>query len=150
MNYYLYQNDEPKGPYTLGQLRSMWHAGTITGETHYCVVGSDKWKRLKLMIDELEPTAQPPQKTAPTEDLSERLMRQANAEKADKLRQRSKLVIELRENIERSGQSWLSCPRCEGPATGTRGCLGALFFPISLLIMKPTYNCHACGFKFKQ
>lgn len=54
MDYYLYQDDAPKGPYTLGQLRSMWHAGTITSETPFCPVGGDGWLKLKVIAAQLE------------------------------------------------------------------------------------------------
>jgi len=49
----------------------------------------------------------------------------------------------------------LSCPRCGGMAKGGRGCLAwglvILFFPVGLLflLIKPTYTCQACGFKFQ-
>ena len=146
VNYYLYQNDEPKGPYTLGQLRSMWHAGTITGETHYCVAGNNEWLRLKLIIAKLEPSATQPSglpSNSASKGIIARLMREENLDE--------KQAIERRRIILRgNGIDWLSCPRCEGPAVGTRGILGVLLFPISLIIVKPTYTCEACGFRFKQ
>jgi hypothetical protein len=49
----------------------------------------------------------------------------------------------------------LSCPRCAGEAEGKRGCLiwagVVLLFPIGLvlLLLKPTYTCKSCGFRFK-
>jgi len=58
VNYYLYQNDAPKGPYTLGQLRSMWHAGTITSETPFCPVGGNDWLNLKVIAGQLENESQ--------------------------------------------------------------------------------------------
>lgn len=152
MNYYLFQNDEPKGPFTLGQLRSMWHAGSITGETHYCEVGSDQWLRLKLLIDQLEPLPKPlpPQPLHPQSAPEEYDRLKREAKEWEEKDERETHVMELRRELQRRGESWLSCPRCESPATGTRGCLGILFFPISLLIMKPTYTCGVCGFRFKQ
>jgi hypothetical protein len=146
VNYYLYQNDEPKGPYTLGQLRSMWHAGSITGETHYCVAGSDQWLRLKLMITELEPLAKQQPEAHPKsvpKGFVARLMREENLTEKQAIDRRRKI-------LQGNGINYLSCPRCEGPATGTRGCVGVLFFPISLLLMKSTYTCEVCGFRFKQ
>jgi len=50
---------------------------------------------------------------------------------------------------------WLSCPKCEGKAFGGRGCwiigLMILTFPIGLLLLllKPTYNCSECGYRFQ-
>jgi uncharacterized RDD family membrane protein YckC len=35
MEYYLYLNNEQRGPYTAGQLRSMWQTGTLTTHTLY-------------------------------------------------------------------------------------------------------------------
>jgi hypothetical protein len=49
----------------------------------------------------------------------------------------------------------ISCPKCTCIATESRGCLIWLFvillFPIGLvlLLLKPTYKCKSCGFKFK-
>lgn len=51
---------------------------------------------------------------------------------------------------------WLSCPRCAGEATGGRGCLHIaaiiLLFPVGLLflLIKPTYTCNRCGYRFKS
>ena len=50
----------------------------------------------------------------------------------------------------------ISCPRCGGKAVGKRGCLTWLFvillFPIGLilLLLKVTYRCEACGYRFKE
>ncbi len=50
---------------------------------------------------------------------------------------------------------WLSCPECKDKAYGGRGCLIILLiillFPIGLLLLlvKPTYRCQRCGYKFK-
>lgn len=54
MSYYLLQNDETKGPYTIGQLRSMWNSGAITGDTFYCEEGYKEWLRLTFIADQLE------------------------------------------------------------------------------------------------
>ena len=49
----------------------------------------------------------------------------------------------------------LSCPHCTGMARGDRGCLVWVFvillfpFGLLLLLLKPTYECHSCGFRFK-
>jgi TM2 domain-containing membrane protein YozV len=62
MRYSISLNGETKGPYTIGQLRAMWNAGTITGETFYCVEGSNQWFHLKALATQLESwSAAPPQ-----------------------------------------------------------------------------------------
>lgn len=51
--------------------------------------------------------------------------------------------------------SWVSCPMCRGKVMGGRGCLVVFLiigtFPIGLLflLIKPTYRCRKCRFKFK-
>jgi hypothetical protein len=32
----------------------MWHGGSITGETHYCVAGDERWLKLKSIATQLE------------------------------------------------------------------------------------------------
>ena len=54
MSYYIRLNDETKGPYTIGQLRSMWLSGVLTGDTLYCEEGYRKWLQLRLLADQLE------------------------------------------------------------------------------------------------
>jgi len=50
---------------------------------------------------------------------------------------------------------WVSCPKCGGKSPGGRGCLVCLLiiitFPIGLLflLVKPTYQCKKCRFKFR-
>src|SRR5713101_6405846 len=65
MSYYTLQNDETKGPYTLGQLRSMWNAGSITSETLHSQEGYSEWLPLSTIIHELEPPAAPPIEPSP-------------------------------------------------------------------------------------
>ncbi|MEQ1858462.1 MAG: NINE protein [Chthoniobacteraceae bacterium] len=62
MQYYIYRNDEQHGPYSVGQLRSMWKSGTITGDVPYRYADSDEWIPLSTISDELEG----PTQTAPT------------------------------------------------------------------------------------
>jgi hypothetical protein len=70
--YYIVQNNEAKGPYTLGQLRAMWNSGVVTGETPYCKEGWPEWLPLRGMIRELEQPVSPaeppavPPKIAPS------------------------------------------------------------------------------------
>src|ERR1700694_26267 len=67
MNYFVYLDGEAKGPYTIGQLQSMWQAGLVTAKTPYCEPGYDEWLDLEILSAELEPPkrAQPlPMKNA--------------------------------------------------------------------------------------
>jgi hypothetical protein len=43
MNYYILLENEPKGPYTISQLRSLWNSGSITGNTLYCQEEFTEW-----------------------------------------------------------------------------------------------------------
>jgi hypothetical protein len=60
MGYYINQNGENYGPYTIGQLRSMWRAGQLTGDTLYCEVGYSEWLRLSVLAEELDAREQSP------------------------------------------------------------------------------------------
>ncbi len=67
MTYYIRQNEEARGPYTIGQLRSMWNAGNLTGDTLYRKEGSDVWKVLSSQLESPPPVDQqapvlPPQR----------------------------------------------------------------------------------------
>lgn len=57
--YTLWLNNENAGPYTLGQLKSMWATGKVTAKTRYWKEGSTEWKRLLEIASELEGTVQP-------------------------------------------------------------------------------------------
>jgi hypothetical protein len=56
--YYLFENDAQRGPFTLSQLQSMWRIGTITTQTLYCESGFEEWLPLSTMLDLLEPSSQ--------------------------------------------------------------------------------------------
>ena len=58
--YFILQNDEPEGPYSLEELRSLWQAGSITCETFYCEEGYDEWLRLENIADQLQLSPPPP------------------------------------------------------------------------------------------
>src|SRR5258706_15447686 len=60
MNYFIHQGDEAYGPYTPGQLPSMWGACQVTGETVYCEEGGEDWFHLRILEAELDPPAPPP------------------------------------------------------------------------------------------
>jgi len=53
--YYLLQNDEQRGPFTLNQLRSMWGSGSITSQTLFFQHGFAEWVPLSMILDRLEP-----------------------------------------------------------------------------------------------
>ena len=55
MGYYILQNDETKGPYTLNQLKSMWNSGAVTGNMQYCEEGYSEWLPLSDLQTMLEP-----------------------------------------------------------------------------------------------
>lgn len=59
MNYYLAVNEEAKGPYTLEQLRSMWNAGSITGDMFFCQEGDAEWHPLNDILQQLQSTPAP-------------------------------------------------------------------------------------------
>jgi hypothetical protein len=61
MGYYIHQNGENYGPYTIGQLQSMWSAGEVTGDTLYCEEGYTEWLHLSVLLDPQEqlPLLQP-------------------------------------------------------------------------------------------
>src|SRR6185436_6001418 len=59
MSYYIDINKEMKGPYTTGQLRSMWNSGAITGQTLHCREGDTQWSPLSAIVHELEPQNPP-------------------------------------------------------------------------------------------
>jgi hypothetical protein len=55
MSYYIIEGEETKGPFTIGQLRSMWNTGSITGKTMHCQEGDESWRPLSSILDQLEP-----------------------------------------------------------------------------------------------
>ena len=55
MGYYIAQNNESKGPFTLSQLKGMWASGSITGNLQYCEEGSQEWMPLSVLQPLLEP-----------------------------------------------------------------------------------------------
>lgn len=57
--YYLFENDNQRGPFTLSQLQSMWRSGTITARTLYCQEGFAEWLPLSTILDTLEPPPLP-------------------------------------------------------------------------------------------
>jgi len=52
--YYILQNNETKGPYTIGQVRSMWNSGVLTADASYSVDGQNNWQPLRLFANQLE------------------------------------------------------------------------------------------------
>ena len=55
MSYYILEGEDTKGPFTIGQLRSMWSTGSITGKTMHCQEGDDQWRPLSAILHHLEP-----------------------------------------------------------------------------------------------
>jgi GYF domain 2 len=61
--YFILQNDEPEGPYSVEELRALWNSGVVTSETFYCEEGYEEWLRLENIASQLEssaPAATPP------------------------------------------------------------------------------------------
>ncbi len=63
--YFITNGDEQRGPYTISQLRSMWHSGSITASTLYWQDGLNEWVPLSTILDLLEPPAPPIQSSEP-------------------------------------------------------------------------------------
>jgi hypothetical protein len=57
MNYFILQDNETKGPYTMPQLRAMWNTGVITSQTLHVAEGYKEWRPLAPYV---EPRPQPP------------------------------------------------------------------------------------------
>jgi hypothetical protein len=58
--YYYKIGDTEKGPYTIGQLRSLWSSGMITSDMPYRVEGNQSWNRFSpSFIEKLESPASP-------------------------------------------------------------------------------------------
>ncbi len=53
--YFLLKGDEQSGPFTIGQLRSMWQSGSITAQTQYWFEGAPEWRPLINILRLLEP-----------------------------------------------------------------------------------------------
>jgi len=53
--YYLIVSEQQAGPYTVGQLRSMWQAGLVTAQTQYWSEGADSWRPLLDLAAILDP-----------------------------------------------------------------------------------------------
>lgn len=52
--YYLFHNEVQRGPFTLGQLRSMWSQGILTADILFWGSDSVEWRPLAAMAVELE------------------------------------------------------------------------------------------------
>lgn len=60
VSFYIHQNGETKGPYSLGQLKAMWASGAVSLETLFCREGNSDWLPLRTIQHELELLVQPP------------------------------------------------------------------------------------------
>jgi TM2 domain-containing membrane protein YozV len=54
MSYYILEGEQTKGPFTIGQLRSMWGNGSLTGKTMHRREGDQEWKPLSSILHLLE------------------------------------------------------------------------------------------------
>jgi hypothetical protein len=55
MSYYILDGENTKGPFTIGQLRSMWSTGSITTKTMHRQEGDEQWRPLRSILHLLEP-----------------------------------------------------------------------------------------------
>lgn len=55
--YYLQKDGAQTGPFTIGQLRSMWQSGSITAQSLYWFEGATEWRPLINILRLLEPPA---------------------------------------------------------------------------------------------
>ncbi len=53
---YIIEGQQTKGPFTMGQLRSMWSIGSITVMTMHCRADDPQWKPLSSILHLLEPS----------------------------------------------------------------------------------------------
>jgi len=52
--YYLLLNNQQAGPYTVGQLQTMWQNGVANAQTQYCFAGGASWQpliKLRAMLE---------------------------------------------------------------------------------------------------
>lgn len=54
MTYYLWLNNTQTGPFTIGQLRSMWQTGSVTSLTLFWKEGMKDWKPLIDIVQLIE------------------------------------------------------------------------------------------------
>jgi hypothetical protein len=47
--FYIWKNDNADGPFTVAQLRTMWDAGLIHGETLTCEEGQEEWMKAEFL-----------------------------------------------------------------------------------------------------
>jgi len=55
--FFLHRDGAQTGPFTIGQLRSMWQSGSITAQTQYWFEGATEWRPLINILALLEPEA---------------------------------------------------------------------------------------------
>jgi hypothetical protein len=53
--YFVEISGQDRGPYTIGQLRSMWQSGAVTASTLYSFEGAAEWSPLIQLREQLEP-----------------------------------------------------------------------------------------------
>jgi len=81
--FYLILNKEEAGPYTLGQLQSMWRSGQVTAKTHFWSEGQPDWERLLTMasiLDAVPDSQAAAQKKLPESPRSEYVCPQCGSE----------------------------------------------------------------------
>ena len=65
MEYYINKDDKQTGPFTIGQLRSMWSSGSLTTATLFWHEGATGWLPLRTISTDLEPIPTPKHAVTP-------------------------------------------------------------------------------------
>lgn len=60
MSYYLYENEEQTGPYSLEELESLWRSHSISAEAFYCQQGDEEWLPLRTLLEYTTQSVPPP------------------------------------------------------------------------------------------
>jgi len=58
-DFYIAEAGQTKGPYSMGQLKSMWDQGLITSDTQYWREGLDDWHLLEMLFETESQDSQP-------------------------------------------------------------------------------------------
>ena len=80
MSYYLHEDGKTRGPFTIGQLRSMWNAGTINLETTFSTTRDGQRRVLEEMLNDIEgSTSISPQEKIQTVELTSKKWKKLQA-----------------------------------------------------------------------
>ena len=54
LDYFIANDGETKGPYTMSQIRSMWEHGEISSKAMYATEGDTEWRRVRELVETTE------------------------------------------------------------------------------------------------